>query len=829
MPLTAGAKLGMYEILSRLGAGGMGEVYLAQDTKLDRKVALKILPAEVADDKDRMRRFVQEARAAAALNHPNIAHVYEIGEAEGVNFITMEFVDGTTLREVIRDIDTDLKTGLRYLQQVAEALAKAHDVGIVHRDLKPDNIMITHEGHAKIVDFGLAKRTAAQPTSNNSVEASEVTTVIVQEHTMPGLIFGSVGYMSPEQALGRTSQIDHRSDVFSFGCVLYEIITRRRAFEGTDTIDTLNKIIHRPVAPIADSRPDIPIHLERIVERCLLKDPGARYQSIKDVAIDLRELRREMDGNAGIDGAIRATGQDSALHSSTKVLSDGTKRTAPSTAFVATAFKQHKVSLALVALVLVICFIAFYLYLPERNADARIESIAVLPFANQGADPENEYLSDGLTESIINSLTQLPSLRVIPRSSVFRYKGKDTDILEVGHNLAVRAVLTGRLLRHGDNLMVGVELTDVRDNKQVWGEQYNRRVSDALATQQDISREISERLRAKLSGDEQRRITRRDTTDPEAYQLYLKGRYYWNKRNSESLKKAIDHFSRAVDKDPVYALAYVGLADCYAVLEEYSANPTSDTAPKARKFAEQALKIDNSLAEAHATLGHIFDQLWQWTEAENEFTRALSLNSNYPTMHQWYSIHLRNLGHVDQALTEIKRAQELDPLSLVIAANVSEIFLMKGNLDSSIDQSKRMIELDDAYPPGHEMLGLAYLKQGRSESLGELRKAVELSAEGRQILSSLGYGYAVSGMRVEANEILEKLKTKYERHEAFGRDLAAVYAGLGDKNKALMWLEKDFQARVGLAARTSWETVFESLHNEAGFIDLVRSAGLLKQ
>ena len=859
MPIAKSTRLGPYEVLSPLGSGGMGEVYLAQDRKLDRKVALKILPPEVAANQERMRRFVQEAKAAAALNHPNIAHIYEIGSSpsnrgprtgspagvvdrEGADassttdeahFIAMEFIDGQTLRELIHGRQTDLAKLLRYLQHVAEGLAKAHAAGIVHRDLKPDNIMITREGHAKILDFGLAKLIEPLQAPGISENASELATAMLQQHSTPGVILGTVGYMSPEQAQGKTSEIDHRSDIFSFGCILFEAVTGHRAFEGKDTIDTLNKIIREPVAPISDFRPDAPNHLQRIVRRCLAKDPEDRYQTIKDIAIELRELRREFAGSAAIDTTVPPPSTiASTLGSSgsaAPVSSGATHPVASSSAeYIVTGIKQHKLAAAIAVIVLVIGAVGLGLYLHARNSEVAIDSIAVLPFVNQNRDPDTEYLSDGLTESIINSLTQLPSLRVSPRSTVFQYKGKDTDPLKVGHDLGVRAVVTGRLLQRGDSLMVSAELLDVRDNKQVWGEQYNRKVADALAVQQEISREITDRLRLKLSGEEQRQLTRRDTSNPEAYAFYLKGRYYWNKRTADNIRKAIEQFQQAADKDPNYALAYVGLADCYSLLELYAATPASETLPKAKAFAERALQLDNSLAEAHTSLGYAYDELWQWEDAEKEFKRALELNPSYPTAHQWYGLLLLDKGRFDEALTEARRAQELDPLSLVIGQNVAQAYLARGDVNSSIEQARKVIDLDPRYPRGHSQLGFAYLKQGNySEAIAELKKAVDLSSErDRSAFAGLGYGYAVSGRRAEALAILKELEAKYERHEALGQDLGAVYAGLGDKDQAFAWLEKDFQARSGLLVRTRWQFPFESLRSDPRLAELLRRMGL---
>jgi TolB-like protein/Flp pilus assembly protein TadD len=476
---------------------------------------------------------------------------------------------------------------------------------------------------------------------------------------------------------------------------------------------------------------------------------------------------------------------------------------------------------------LVLGGVGLAVYLHARNTEVAIDSIAVLPFVNQNRDPDTEYLSDGLTESIINSLTQLPSVRVSPRSSVFQYKGKDIDPMKAARDLGVRAVLTGRMLQRGDNLMVSAELLDARDNKQLWGEQYNRKVADALAVQQEISREISERLRTKLSGEEQKQLKKRDTSSPEAYGFYLKGRYYWNKRTAENLRKAMEQFQQAADKDPNYALAYVGLSDCYGLLIEYAGAPASETISKSKAFVERALQLDPSLAEAHTSLAWNYYFLWQWNEAEKEIERAIELNPNYPTAHQWYSNILRDEGRFDQAMFEIRRAQELDPLSLIIGQNLAQDYLLlRGDVNAAVEEARRVIDLDPNYPRGHEVLGWAYLKQGHnSDAIAELQKAVSFGKD-RRTFSSLGYGYAISGKRAEALSLLKEIEAKYERHETLGQDVAAVYAGLGDKDQVFAWLEKDFQGRVGTLSRIKWEMPFESVRSDPRYADLLRRMGL---
>lgn len=837
MTIANGTKLGRYEIRSQIGAGGMGEVYLAEDTQLRRKVALKVLPAEVAANQDRMRRFVQEAQAAAALNHPNIAHIYEIGEHEGVNFIAMEFIDGQTLRKFTHGGPADLRRLLGYLQHVAEGLAKAHAAGIVHRDLKPDNIMITRDGHAKILDFGLAKLIEPQHPSLLSKEmASEVDTEIRPPYSTPGILLGTVGYMSPEQAQGKTDQIDHRSDIFLFGCTLFEAVTGHRAFEGKDGIETLNKIIREPVPSISEFRPDAPNHLQRIVRLCLAKDPEDRYQTIKDVGIELRELRRELEGASIVTTALSSTdtgllrtlnaegtyGPTLGATSSMRTLSTR----ASSAEYMVTRIKQHKV-IAGIALLLVIGAIALGIHLYRRNTNVAIESIAVLPFVNTSGDANTEYLSDGIPETLIHSLSRVQQLRVTARSTAFRYKGKEVDPQAVGRDLNVRAVLMGRVRQVGDALNIQVELVDTVTGSQLWGEEYERKTSDVLAVKQEIAREITEKLRLRLTGEEQKQLAGHDTTNPEAYQLYLKGRYYWNKRTADGIKKAIQQFQEALDRDPNYALAYVGLADCYLLLEEYAGTPASDTYPKAKAFAERALQIDNLLAEAHSSLGLINDALWKWEEAEKEFLRALELNPNYPTAHHWYSLHLRRVKRFDAALVEIKRAQELDPLSAVISNNVAVVYRLRGDLNSAMEQSRRVIELNPNYPGGHESLGLSYLKQQRyPEAIAELQNAAKSSGRAGGNLASLGLAYGLAGRRDQALEILGELKGKYARRETDETNIATVYAGLGDKTQAFAWLEKAFQVRNGQLPGLSYAQEYDTLRTDSRYADLMQRMGL---
>jgi serine/threonine protein kinase/tetratricopeptide (TPR) repeat protein len=839
--LSANTELSHYRIISKIGAGGMGEVYLAQDTKLDRKVALKILPADLAANQDRMRRFVQEAKAAAALNHPNIAHIYEIGESDGTNFIAMEFVDGVTLSQKFQQEQSGLRKLLRCLQHVAEGLAKAHAAGIVHRDLKPDNIMITRDGHAKILDFGLAKLIEPQPAPGmNNASTGEDATAILEQHSTPGTIMGTVGYMSPEQAQGKTNAIDQRSDIFSFGCILYEAVTGHKAFAGTDVIDSLNKIIREPVTPISDYRPDTPNHLQRIVRRCLAKDPEDRYQTIKDVAIELRELRHELAAEGDLDVTVtpattsNAAGETRTSESARQTAGNSTSGMqsslapgASSAEYIVSRFKEHKFGVVIALLILVGAAVGFGVYLNARTTRAAIESIAVMPFVNESGNAEVEYLSDGMSETLIKSLSQLPNLAVKSRSTVFYYKGKEASPKKIGEELSVQAVLLGRVVQRGDDLKLNLELVNTKTQDVIWSEQYARKRSDLVSLQSEIAKDVSTKLKSKLSGVEEAKVTNASTANPEAYQAYLKGRYYWNRRTAENLKKAIEQFKIATDRDPNYAIAYAGLADCYAVLHEYAGAPTSETVPQAKAYAERALAIDAQLAEPHATLGSVNENLWHWGEAEKEFKRAIELNPNYPTAYHWYSIFLKDSGRNDEAAATIKRAQQLDPLSSVIAVNISRLYQLQNNHTASIENSLKIIELDPSFGPAYEYLALSYLKQGKkAEAIAAVEKAAELNNRSGIVLGDLGYVYAATGKQAEAIAVIKELEAKYERKEAIGQFVAAAYMGLGEKDKVFAWLEKDFEARNGKLGEVRWQVQFETLRDDPRFKDLLKRMGL---
>ena len=834
--LSPGASLSHYRIVSKLGAGGMGEVYLAQDTKLDRKVALKILPAELAANRDRMERFVREAKSAAALNHPNIATIHEISESDGVNFIAMEFIDGATLGEKIHQEQTDLRKLLRYLQHVAEGLAKAHAAGIVHRDLKPDNIMITRDGHAKILDFGLAKLIEQPPMSDR--DSSEVATAVMPQHSSPGAVMGTVGYMSPEQAQGKTKEIDQRSDIFSFGCILFEAATGKKPFEGESVIKSLHMVVYEPARPIADFNPSAPSELQRIVRRCLAKDRDERYQSIKEVAIELKELRRELEGT-GIDttepplarsktsAASNAAGGASESYGPVISAPSASRSTRASSAeYAVTGIKQHKLA-AVVALFVLAAGVAAVLYVRARNSSGAIKSIAVMPFVNESGNADIEYLSDGMTETLITSLSQVPNLNVKARNSVFRYKGKETDPKTIGKELNVQAILNGRVAQHGYQLTLNLELVDVQTENVIWSEQYNRTQTDLVALQSDIARDVSAKLQIRLSGADAKNLTKTYTANSEAYQLYLKGLFYWNKRTGEALKKSIEYFNQAIEKDPGYALAYAGMAEAYVLLPDYYAGTPQDSFPRAKAAAKRALELDETLAEAHTTLGYaLFISDRNYAESEREYQRAIELNSNYATAHQWYGNGLTRMGKFEQGIAEGKRAQELDPLSIIINENLGEDYLYARQYDKAVEQLRKTVEMDPNFFLSHYDLGVAYeMKSSFPEALAEYRRVQQLNDD-PNYLPAFAHLYVASGKRDEALKTLEQMKDIARQRYVSSYSFAIVYAALGEKDNAFEQLERGNQDRGSDFTYVKVDPFLDSLHTDPRFADLVRRLGL---
>jgi serine/threonine-protein kinase len=838
--LQADSSISHYRIVSKIGAGGMGEVFLAQDTKLDRKVALKILPAEVASNRDRMDRFVREAKSAAALSHPNIAQIFEIGEHDGTHFIAMEFVEGVTLREKIHRERTELRKLLRHLQHVAEGLAKAHAAGIVHRDLKPDNIMVTRDGHAKILDFGLAK--LIEPRLSEASEGDnpgDAATAIMQQHSTPGVIMGTVGYMSPEQAQGKTNEIDQRSDIFSFGCILFEAATRHKPFEGDSVVKSLHSLIYEPAPQIKDLNPSAPVDLQRIIRRCLAKDPEDRYQSIKEVAIELKELRRELETGADFDTTVPPpVGSATALSTdggstvqSTAARSGSIPPTVSSAEYLLSGIRKNKRSagVALAILFVLISGAGYWAFKYRGSASGgteAISSIAVLPFQNKSADADTDYLSDGLAESLIFRLSQLPGLKVSPTTSVMRYKGKDTDIAKVASELGVDAVMTGRLVKRGDNLNITVELVDIRNNRSLWGEQYERKMSDLLATQREIAAAITQKLQLKLAGSDTKGITKRYTDNNEAYQLYLKGRFYFARRTDEDIRRSIELFQQAIKLDPNFALAYVGVSESYNVMPSYPYMSPNEANPLAKAAVAKALEIDPDLPEAHTVAGMIaatYD--WDWVKAEREFKRSLELDPNLAITHYRYAwVYLSPMGRHDEAIAEMKRAMELEPLSLVQGANFAAVYLYARQFDKALDQAKKTYDLDPNMVTGQNWMCHSYDVNGMyAESLAISEKVTQSN---RSLLAGLGYAYAKSGRRQEAEAVLKQWKEIEKTKYVSNYWIAIVHAALGENDAAFAELEKAYREHDWFLQRLKTDPFMDPLRGDPRFKDLVRRLGL---
>jgi serine/threonine-protein kinase len=748
----------------------MGEVYLAEDLRLGRKVALKFLPASYQYDPERRARFHKEARAASSLRSPNIAAIYDIGEHEESSFIVMEYVEGETLSEKVAAGPLSTREATEAAIQIASALDEAHSLGIIHRDIKSANVIITPRGLAKILDFGLAKIKGEEKVSSDTSDF----TMPLGQKTTHGIVLGTVHYMSPEQALGRST--DHRSDIFSLGVLIYELLTARLPFEGDSATEIIDKILHQEPLSIARLNYGSPPELERIARKCMEKDRESRYQSARDLMIDLRNFQRDSDAGSAVKAPPTQPMQ------------------------------------------------------PERKTRARksIDSLAILPLANASGAPDAEYLSDGITESIINNLSRLPRLRVMARSTVFRYKGREVDPLAVASDLGVQAVLTGRVLQRGDRLVIKIELVDAADGAQLWGEQYNRQMSDIFEVEEEISKEISEKLRLKLSGEQRRQLGKRHTENTAAYQQYLKGRYYWNKRTEEGLEKGIEHFQQAIDADPAYALAYAGLADSYNILASYNSLSPAEAFPKARRAAMAALELDDMLSEAHASLA--FTKLgydWDYKGAEKEFKLAIKFNPGYATAHHWYALFLAAMGREAEATAEIKQADDLDPLSLAINTGAGWILYLGRQYDRAVEQYHKAIEMDPSFALARRRLGHTYECLGRyDEAIAEFKKALSLFAGDIESLASLGHAYAKSCARGEAERVLGELTQMRARRYVPAYLIAKIHMGLGDKDQAFAWFDKACDERYGLLVYLKVEPALDSLRDDARFEGLARRVSL---
>jgi len=826
-----------YRILRRLGKGGMGEVFLAEDTKQHgRKVALKVLPQELTTSESRLRRFKQEARAVLALNHPNILTVFEIGESHDSYYIATEYIDGETLRHCLWRGPLKLDESLGIGIQVAMALEAAHAEGIVHRDIKPENIMLrqdkfVRDRFVKVLDFGLAKLTDRE---SSGADPDAVTIPITV--TNPGAIMGTTGYMSPEQALGEN--IDERTDVFSLGVVLYEMVAGEPPFKGkTDSHTRVSIIDHEPL-PLVHHVPNVPRQLERIVAKALAKDRFKRYQTITDLKLDLEQLRDELhttNSHELIRNTVSVTQADSVSSTATATRSQ-VETVAEPPAVVSTALswsnlpKQRRIFATVVGVVAALGFIVFLIAGPARP----INSVAILPFVNDSKDPNAEYLSDGLTESIINSLSQLPNLKVMSRNASFRFKGANLDPVEAGRNLNVGAVLSGRLIKLDDRLVIKTELIKVDDGSQLWGAEYNSSLADIFSVQDEVSKKISESLRLRLSGEDEEKLAKRYTKDAEAYQLYLKGRYFWNKRNEEGFRNGIDYFKRAEEKDPTFALAFSGLADSYALLSDIGVAKPVDEMPKAKAAAQKAVDADPALAEAYTSRAFVrlaYD--WDWFGAQSDFQQALKLNPKYPTAHQWYASYLMQMGKFSLAKAEIEEAHNLDPLSPIISSNTGLYSYYEHNYDDAIAKYKLTLQSDPDFWVARHYLALAYVQKGMyDDAILELRKLIKAPASGpipdqvieaeTEAAASLGFAYGMAGNKAEARAILNQLEALSKRRYVTGLYFANVYAGLKDNDKVMEYLNHAFEARHPGLVLIRIEPMYDGLRGDERFKQLIK-------
>ncbi|HJW95859.1 MAG TPA: protein kinase [Thermoanaerobaculia bacterium] len=729
--LAAGTRIGPYEIVELLGEGGMGQVYRARDPRLGRDIAVKVLTAESRHNDEAVMRFEREARAVASLSHPNILSIHDFGSDEGIFFVVTELLQGRTLRDEMKT-PISWRKAIEISAEIADGLSAAHSKAVVHRDLKPENIFLTADGHVKILDFGLAQ---TDPILSQQDETSIPTTKWFQ--TDPGAIIGTLGYMSPEQLRGEA--VDVTADIFSLGCVMYEMVTAKRPFQRNSGAATIAAVLHDDV-PHGDLSAAVPSEVQRVIEGCMEKRASARFQSARDLALTLR-----------------------AIGSGALTISDVVTRGARA--------KKSKI----------------------------IDSIAVLPLQNATGDADADYLSDGITEGIINRLSQIPKLKVMARSTVFRYRNRDADAQAIGRELRVRAVLTGRVQHVRDRLLINVELVDAVDGSHLWGESYNQELADLLELQARMSSEIAEKLRIRLTGAEKKKLSKKTTENSEAYQLYLKGRYHWNKRTEESLRKGISFFRDAIEVDPSFASAYTGLADSFITLATNVPLPPKEAMPKAKAAAMRAVEIDDQLAPAWASLAAIrWWYEWDWPGAEDAYKRAIELNPNYANAHEGYSMLLSARSRFDESIVQITKAGDLDPLSLIIAVHAGWPHYFARDYDAATRRFRKALELDEKFIPAHGWLGMSLGQQKRfGEAIDTFHRALDVERT-PILLAMIGHAYAIAGERVKAIEALDALREEAKSRYVSPYDLAVIHAGLGNQSEAMRTL------RVAFDDRSAW-------------------------